>query len=142
MRRRFHQSPPSSLPPAHSHPNSLSSSLPVHTAGLQSRSNLSPLDGTRRAPRAPAQPGRMTRAASPSWYAEVNECGTNLWDIEPGIQVVGMTERESLVLGGCRTAAIRWKEFPSVSFAMRIIAQPRRSSLHSVHAARGDERPR
>ena len=53
------------------------------------------------------------------WYAEEDEWGANLWDVEPEIQVVGMTEREALVLGGCRAAAIRWKDFPSVSFATR-----------------------
>ncbi|KAH0831057.1 hypothetical protein J3R83DRAFT_13580 [Lanmaoa asiatica] len=53
------------------------------------------------------------------WYAEDDEWGSNLWDIEPDIQVVGMTESNALVLGGCRAAAIRWKDFPSVSFAMR-----------------------
>lgn len=53
------------------------------------------------------------------WYAEEDEWGANLWDIDPEISVVGMTEREALVLGGCRAAAIRWKDFPSVSFAMQ-----------------------
>ena len=62
-------------------------------------------------------PSRISDTAC--WYAEEDEWGANLWDIEPGIQVVGMTEREALVLGGCRAAAIRWKEFPSVSFAVR-----------------------
>ena len=54
-----------------------------------------------------------------SWYAERDEWGANLWDIEPEIQVVGMTEGQALVLGGCRAAAIRWKDFPSVAFATR-----------------------
>jgi hypothetical protein len=53
------------------------------------------------------------------WYAEDDEWGANLWDVEPEIQVVGMTEREALVLGGCRATAIRWKDFPAVSFAVR-----------------------
>ena len=53
------------------------------------------------------------------WYAEEDEWGANLWDVDPEIQIVGMTEREALVLGGCRAAAIRWKDFPSVSFAVR-----------------------
>ncbi|KAF8439963.1 hypothetical protein L210DRAFT_3504333 [Boletus edulis BED1] len=53
------------------------------------------------------------------WYAEKDEWGANLWDIEPEVQVVGMTQKESIVLGGCRAAVIRWKDFPSVAFAMR-----------------------
>lgn len=53
------------------------------------------------------------------WYAETDEWGANLWDIEPEIQVVGLTENHALVLGGCRAAAIRWKDFPSVAFATR-----------------------
>ena len=53
------------------------------------------------------------------WYAGEDEWGANLWDIEPEIQVVGMTESDALVLGGCRAAAIRWKDFPSVAFATR-----------------------
>jgi len=42
------------------------------------------------------------------WYAEQI--------MEPEIQVVGITNRE---LGGCRAATVWWKDFPSVSFAMR-----------------------
>ncbi|KAF8553258.1 hypothetical protein OG21DRAFT_1414595, partial [Imleria badia] len=53
------------------------------------------------------------------WYAEEDEWGAKLWNIEPEIQVVGMTESEAIVLGGCRAAAIRWKDFPSVAFATR-----------------------
>ncbi|KAH0834116.1 hypothetical protein J3R83DRAFT_11404 [Lanmaoa asiatica] len=53
------------------------------------------------------------------WYAEDDKWESNLWDIEPEIQVVGMTESNALVLGGCRAAAIRWKDFPSVAFATR-----------------------
>ncbi|KAF8439967.1 hypothetical protein L210DRAFT_2192850 [Boletus edulis BED1] len=53
------------------------------------------------------------------WYAEEDRWGANLWDIEPEVQVVGMTQKESIVLGGCRAATIRWKDFPSVAFAMR-----------------------
>ncbi|KAG6377748.1 hypothetical protein JVT61DRAFT_14520 [Boletus reticuloceps] len=53
------------------------------------------------------------------WYAEGDEWGADLWDIEPEVQVVGMTQKESIVLGGCRAAVIRWKDFPSVAFAMR-----------------------
>ena len=53
------------------------------------------------------------------WYAEEDKWGANLRDVDPEIQVVGMTERESLVLGGCRATTIRWKDFPPVSFAVR-----------------------
>ncbi|KAN0080196.1 hypothetical protein V8E55_009762 [Tylopilus felleus] len=53
------------------------------------------------------------------WYADNDQWGSSMWDIEPEIQVVGMTEKEALVIGGCRTAAIRWKNFPTVAFAMQ-----------------------
>ena len=54
-----------------------------------------------------------------SWYAEIDEWETNLWDIDPEVQLVGMKEGEAIVLGGCRAAAIRWKDFPVVAFATR-----------------------
>ena len=54
-----------------------------------------------------------------SWYVEKDEWGTNLWDINPEVQLVGMTVREAIVLGGCRAAAIRWRDFPTVAFATR-----------------------
>lgn len=56
---------------------------------------------------------------SARWYAETDDWGANLWDIEPEIQAVGITEEQALVLGGCRAAAIRWKSFPAVAFATR-----------------------
>ncbi|KAG9315405.1 hypothetical protein JVU11DRAFT_4555 [Chiua virens] len=64
----------------------------------------------------PPSPGIPQTAC---WYAEQDEWGANLWDIEPEIQVVGMTEDHALILGGCRAAAIRWKDFPSIAFATR-----------------------
>ncbi|KIK92279.1 hypothetical protein PAXRUDRAFT_584706 [Paxillus rubicundulus Ve08.2h10] len=53
------------------------------------------------------------------WYSEGDAWGTKLWDVETDIQVVGMTQGHALVLGGCRAASIRWKDFPNVAFATR-----------------------
>ncbi|KAG2031969.1 hypothetical protein BDR03DRAFT_971249 [Suillus americanus] len=53
------------------------------------------------------------------WYTKEDEYGAKLWDIEPAVQVIGITSNGSLVLDGCRAAAIRWKNFPSVAFATR-----------------------
>ncbi|KAG1816663.1 uncharacterized protein BJ212DRAFT_1480535 [Suillus subaureus] len=53
------------------------------------------------------------------WYTKEDEYGAKLWDIEPVVQVIGITSNGSLVLDGCRAAAIRWKNFPSIAFATR-----------------------
>ncbi|KAG0706209.1 hypothetical protein DFH29DRAFT_825126 [Suillus ampliporus] len=53
------------------------------------------------------------------WYTKEDEYGAKLWDIEPAVQVVGITSNGSLVLDGCRAGAIRWKDFPSVEYATR-----------------------
>ncbi|KAG2151031.1 uncharacterized protein EDB93DRAFT_317932 [Suillus bovinus] len=53
------------------------------------------------------------------WYTNDDEYGAKLWDIEPSVQVIGITINGSLVLDGCRAAAIRWKNFPSVAYATR-----------------------
>ncbi|KAG1852156.1 hypothetical protein DFJ58DRAFT_417384 [Suillus subalutaceus] len=53
------------------------------------------------------------------WYTKEDEYGAKLWDIEPAVQVIGITTNGSLVLDGCRAAAIRWKNFPSVAYATR-----------------------
>ena len=50
------------------------------------------------------------------WYADNDLYGSQLWDIEPQIRVVGVTENGTLVLDGCRAATIRWEDFPEVSF--------------------------
>ena len=42
-----------------------------------------------------------------------------MWDIEPDVQVAGITDSESLVLDGCRAATIRWKNFPKVRSTMK-----------------------
>ncbi|KAF8841830.1 hypothetical protein BDN67DRAFT_900582 [Paxillus ammoniavirescens] len=54
-----------------------------------------------------------------SWYSEGDAWGAKLWDVETDIQVVGLTQSHALVLGGCRAACIRWKDFPNVAFATR-----------------------
>ena len=50
------------------------------------------------------------------WYADNDLYGLQLWDIEPEIQVAGITENGALVLDGCCAATIRWEDFPEVSF--------------------------
>lgn len=49
------------------------------------------------------------------WYSDNDHWETKLWDIEPVVQVAGITESGSLVFNGCRAAANRWKNFPSVT---------------------------
>ncbi|KAG1859050.1 hypothetical protein C8R48DRAFT_802769 [Suillus tomentosus] len=53
------------------------------------------------------------------WYTHEDEYGAKLWDIEPTVQVIGITSNGPLVLDGCRAATIRWKNFPSVAYATR-----------------------
>ncbi|KAG1797111.1 uncharacterized protein HD556DRAFT_274706 [Suillus plorans] len=53
------------------------------------------------------------------WYTNEDEYGAKLWDIEPTVQVIGITSNGSLVLDGCRAATIRWKNFPYVAYATR-----------------------
>ncbi|KAG2078438.1 hypothetical protein BDR04DRAFT_310946 [Suillus decipiens] len=53
------------------------------------------------------------------WYTKEDEYSAKLWDIEPTVQVIGISSNGSLVLDGRRAAAIRWKNFPSVAFATR-----------------------
>ena len=48
------------------------------------------------------------------WYSDQDLFGANIWDIEPDVHVTGITEDESLVLDGCRSASIRWKGFGKV----------------------------
>ncbi|KAI6040160.1 hypothetical protein EDC04DRAFT_3111559 [Pisolithus marmoratus] len=50
------------------------------------------------------------------WYADNGQYGSQLWDIEPEVNVAGVTESGALVLDGCRATTIRWKNFPEVSF--------------------------
>jgi len=59
------------------------------------------------------------RSAMNEWYTKEDEYGAKLWDIEPAAQVIGITSNGGLVLDGCRAATIRWKNFPTVSFATR-----------------------
>ncbi|KAH7885199.1 hypothetical protein F5I97DRAFT_1956269 [Phlebopus sp. FC_14] len=54
--------------------------------------------------------------AQACWYADVDVYRSNLWEIEPEIQVAGVTQTGALVIDGCRAAAIRWKNFPDVAF--------------------------
>ena len=50
------------------------------------------------------------------WYVDDDLYGSQIWDIEPEIQVAGVTENGAGVLDDCRAAAIQWKTFPEVSF--------------------------
>ena len=50
------------------------------------------------------------------WYADDDLYGSHIWDIEPEIQVAGITESGALVLDSCRAATIRWGNFPEVGF--------------------------
>ena len=50
------------------------------------------------------------------WYADDDQYGSQIWDIEPEIQVAGVTENGAWVLDGCYAAAIRWDSFPEVGF--------------------------
>ncbi|KAG1720644.1 hypothetical protein EDB19DRAFT_1776035 [Suillus lakei] len=59
------------------------------------------------------------KKAMNQWYTKEDEYGAKLWDIEPAVQVIGVTSNGALVLDGCRAAAIRWKNFPHVAFATR-----------------------
>jgi hypothetical protein len=59
-------------------------------------------------------PSTITKSAC--WYADDDFYNAKLWDIQPEIQVAGITENGALVVDGCRAAAIRWKDFPEVAF--------------------------
>lgn len=48
------------------------------------------------------------------WYADDDQYKAQFWDIEPEVQVAGITDTGALVLDGCRAASIRWKDFPEV----------------------------
>ncbi|KAI6030842.1 hypothetical protein F5J12DRAFT_910326 [Pisolithus orientalis] len=48
------------------------------------------------------------------WYADDDQYKAQFWDIEPEVQVAGVTDKGALVLDGCRAASIRWKDFPEV----------------------------
>ncbi|KIJ16520.1 hypothetical protein PAXINDRAFT_168605 [Paxillus involutus ATCC 200175] len=59
-------------------------------------------------------PDRIPQQAC--WYSDDDVYQSRLWDIEPEIQVAGVTRSGALVLDGCHAAAIRWKDFPSMAF--------------------------
>ncbi|KAI6030841.1 hypothetical protein F5J12DRAFT_312009 [Pisolithus orientalis] len=48
------------------------------------------------------------------WYADNDQYKAQFWDVEPEVQVAGVTDKGALVLDGCRAASIRWKDFPEV----------------------------
>ena len=50
------------------------------------------------------------------WYADDDLYGSQIWDIEPEIQVAGVTENGAWVLDDCCAATIQWEKFPEVSF--------------------------
>lgn len=53
------------------------------------------------------------------WYADDDVFGARLCDVEPVVQVAGITSSGALVLDGCRAVAIRWKNFPQVAFGLK-----------------------
>lgn len=53
------------------------------------------------------------------WYSDDDLFKANLWDIEPKVQVAGITKSGALVLDGCRAAAIRWKNFPHLQYRVK-----------------------
>ncbi|KAG1905130.1 uncharacterized protein F5891DRAFT_1011047 [Suillus fuscotomentosus] len=59
-------------------------------------------------------PSTITKTAC--WYSDDDIYRANLWDILPEIQVAGVTDNGALVVDGCRSASIRWKDFPEVAF--------------------------
>ncbi|KIO02799.1 hypothetical protein M404DRAFT_147221 [Pisolithus tinctorius Marx 270] len=50
------------------------------------------------------------------WYADDDQYGSELRDIEPEVNVAGVTESGALVLDGCRATCICWQNFPEISF--------------------------
>lgn len=56
---------------------------------------------------------------SACWYSDNDIFDARLWDIEPTIQVAGITETGSLIFDGCRAACIRWKNFPNITRFMK-----------------------
>ncbi|KAI6008665.1 hypothetical protein EDC04DRAFT_2581855 [Pisolithus marmoratus] len=74
------------------------------------------------------------------WYADDDQYKAQFWDIEPEVQVAGVTETGALVLDGCRAASIRWKDFPEVgvrttkSGVRRLVAKVAVFSIPVIHA--------
>jgi hypothetical protein len=64
------------------------------------------------------------------WYTTEDAYGAKLWDIDPEVQVIGVTDTGAIVLDECRAATIRWKDFP-------YIASPTRRSVSRGLAAFG-----
>jgi hypothetical protein len=62
-------------------------------------------------------PEKITPTAC--WYSDSDVYGSNLWDIEPEVQIAGVTPSTAVVLDGCRAAAIRWKNFPNVYYVWK-----------------------
>jgi hypothetical protein len=48
------------------------------------------------------------------WYSDDDRYDCRLWDVDPHVQVAGITESGALVFDGCQATSIRWKNFPSV----------------------------
>jgi hypothetical protein len=67
------------------------------------------------------------------WYSENDLFNANLWDIEPEVQVSGVSKSGALVLDGCRAATIRWKNFPRVAYASKPSFR-RRMAYSSVYS--------
>lgn len=53
------------------------------------------------------------------WYNVNDNWDSNLWDIEPHCQVVGLGGEDTVILSGAFGAPIRWKSFERVNLLMR-----------------------
>ncbi|KAF4152479.1 hypothetical protein CNMCM6936_008043 [Aspergillus lentulus] len=53
------------------------------------------------------------------WYRVEDYWNSNLWDVQPICQVVGIGEDDSVILSGAFGAPIRWKSFEPVNLLMR-----------------------
>lgn len=53
------------------------------------------------------------------WYEVDDIWDSNLWDIEPHCQVVGLGGKDTVILSGAFGAPIRWKSFERVNLLMR-----------------------
>ncbi|KAL1878442.1 hypothetical protein Plec18167_004514 [Paecilomyces lecythidis] len=53
------------------------------------------------------------------WHEVKDFWGSNLWDIEPHCQVVGLGGNDTVILSGAFGAPIRWKSFVQANISMR-----------------------
>ncbi|KAJ5170134.1 uncharacterized protein N7500_002917 [Penicillium coprophilum] len=61
----------------------------------------------------------LPRATNLPWHEIDDFWGSQLWDIEPLCQVVGLGGEDTVILSGAFGAPIRWKSFKPVNLLMR-----------------------